>query len=216
MYKHFRGEGGELAEEDYLGCIDAEKYQQELVSSLSATDRETLWTPYDKKMLKELGKPKYIDEDKAYALIREWQKNNSEINPLNPEKIFARLFRQKVEEGVRKELGDLKIDGVLYYTSCCDLRPPNCKKKIKTPLDWHKGVDAFIDVIINDQIVGGLSTLTVDGTMMDKPGWKADMLIRFYQDDSYGPSDPKFIDFVEQYAKTATDLIVKKIRGLTN
>lgn len=212
---HHFGERGELVEGDYFGYFDKSKYVERLKEMISSATLGQIWTQSDKQRAREIGEPKFMEKEPAFELVRSWQFPGC---VLNPEKIFAKSLRQKIETRLHQEFQNLRIDSVNYYTACSDLSTGEKFQgkpvRLGAALDWHYGTDAFFDIIINGKVIGDNATLTIDGSLKPKTEYKADMLIRFDEDKSYGPTDPKFDEFVNTQAEVAVSIIARRINEL--
>jgi hypothetical protein len=138
----------------------------------------------------------YLPFQRAQDLIREHYPGD----PTNPEKEFANDIRLEVVEQL--DLGDEGSDDVKFYSA------------VGTPLDLYHGVDAWIEIALQDEQSGRTirAQVTLDVTQRtekQEEGHKADIIIGDVPD----PSAKNYLSEVSRYGEEIGTLLVERLQS---
>jgi hypothetical protein len=202
------GEGGEALEVEHLGKVTDFKLLQFCQEKFIEIENNPVEL---EKYLEVFGRfkdsslipPQYLKRQESIIQTMEWQK----VPPTKPEKPFASALRVKVLALVRNQFGqNLSENSVNYYTACSDCTLNG--KKLKTPLDFYHGIDAFFIIHIGSRQV----LITMDGSKREKIASRgelqSDILIKWPEDglDRHANAE-SFDDFVNLIAEEVVNKI---------
>lgn len=156
---HRFGESGGMAEADYFGTVDKEKYVAQTKAHLESLlgenpEKKAALLAAKEKMRSNL--PPYMPHAASIEFVKACQPGD----PAAPATEYARRFRTLVLQKLAKDIGPLPEDAVKFYTACSDVQN-KAGRKVNTPLDqWH-GTDALIEVEVPGK---GIVVITIDGS----------------------------------------------------